>query len=100
MKQANPCECCNNYPAYTKDTSKCDICSHNPNLKDHWDPIKPSKSTDLTWREAYEAYHAGWKIKRLKTNIEYNFYGANLFSTSDINAKDYYIVGKRDYYYV
>lgn len=88
-----PCDICKNRKALE---SKCFGCSRIIRTTDNFEPELPTKTKNLSWHEAYDAWNQGWEVcSDSEERWLVKFAPAIQWTTHDILEKKYHLTGKR-----
>lgn len=92
------CDICKNRKAFE---SKCFECSRIIRTTDNFEPELPTKTKELTWNEAYEAWNDGWEVETmdnppiLHAGNKTVFDNTEHFMVVEILTFKYQLTGKR-----
>jgi hypothetical protein len=80
-------------------SESCKTCTyqkHKTFYRDNWIPLLPTKTKNLTWQEAYEAWTAGWEVANPCDNRWLLSFSPDMtWSTYNILSQRYHLTGKR-----
>lgn len=80
-------------------TKLCETCTLGPNYvnaKNHYSPKLPTKTKDLTWQEAYEAWQGGWEVVYTASpSTIANFHLYDMYQVGQVLQTKFNLTGKR-----